>query len=114
MTFLLSEDAAIRSLLLGMTVTDQKSDASGTATRNVGVFFGQPDQELREQKYPYITIDMIDINEDFARAHRGLAKPDYLPDPATMADSGAVYDPNTNSWEIDWPVPVNIDYQITT
>lgn len=114
MTFLLSEDAALRSLLLGMTVTDQKSDASGTATRNVGVFFGQPDQELREQKYPYITIDMIDINEDFSRAHRGLVKPSYLPDPATMAGSGATFDPATNSWEIDYPIPVNIDYQVTT
>jgi len=114
MTFLLSEDKAIRELLLGMTVTDQKSDSTGTATRNVGVFFGQPDQELREQKYPYITIDMIDINEDFSRAHRGLVKPIYLPDPETMADSGATYNPDTNSWEIHYPIPVNIDYQITT
>jgi hypothetical protein len=114
MTFLLSEDKALRDLLLGMTVTDQKSDASGTATRNVGVWFGQPDQEMTEQKYPYITIDMIDISEDFARAHRGLTKPSYLPDPATMPGSDSVYDPATNSWEIHWPIPVNIDYQITT
>ena len=46
MTFLLDEDEAIRDLLLGMTVTDQKANT----TRNVGVWFGQPDQELRDQK----------------------------------------------------------------
>lgn len=188
MTFLLSEDEALRNLLLGMTVSDQKSTsdslktvtnksltanvatlttstahgfavgdsitvtgvgapfngsyvvtvvptpttvryaktnvdvtsavATGTVTngvlRKVTVYFGQPDQEIREQSYPYITIDMIDIAEDFARAHRGLAKPSYLPDPATDKSGNSVYDEETDSWYIHWPIPVNIDYQITT
>jgi small subunit ribosomal protein S21 len=38
------------------------------------VWFGQPDQELRDQAYPYITIDMIDIGEDVNRAMRKLKK----------------------------------------
>ena len=112
MTFLLSEDAALRAMLLGMTVTDQKSDASGTATRSVGVWFGQPDEQIRQQEYPYLTIDMIDINEDFTRSMRGKAKPAYIADPSTIGD--ADYDSTTNDWDIDYPVPVNIDYQITT
>ena len=66
MTFLISEDEALKNLLKGMTVTDQKSGSS----RNVGVWFGQPDQEVTDQKYPYITIDMIDISEDFMRSMR--------------------------------------------
>ena len=119
MTFLLSEDKALRDLLTGMIVTDQKSDATGTATRNVKVYFGQPDQELRAQTYPYMTIDMIDIAEDFSRAMRGMTKPSYLPNPATMppvntGDTPADYDPEKNDWMIHWPIPVNIDYQITT
>lgn len=111
MSFLLAEDEAIRDLLVGMTVTDQKQNSS----RNVGVWFGQPDQELREQKYPYITIDMIDIAEDFTRAMRGKVKPAYIQDPALMVggDDEVNYDDDDHNWEIDYPVPVNIDYQIT-
>lgn len=110
MTFLISEDEALKNLMKGLKVTDQKS---GT-TRNVGVWFGQPDQEITDQKYPYMVIDMIDIAEDTARAMRGWTKPVYLEDPATGPDGEAVYDPETNDWKIHWPIPVNIDYQITT
>lgn len=112
MTFLLSEDDALRKLLLGMVVTDQKSDASGSATRPVNVYFGQPNLEIRTQSYPYITIDMVDIAEAFDRSMRGKVKPVYLPDPSTF-NSGTTYDPVNNSWKIDLPIPVNIDYQIT-
>ena len=114
MTFLISEDEALRNLLKGMKVTDQKSNAQGTSTRDVGVWFGQPSQEIRDQTYPYITIDMVDVAEDFSRSMRGLVKPDYLPDPGTLPDNTTVYDPTTNDWYIHIPIPVNIDYQVTT
>jgi len=114
MTFLLAEDEAIRNLLLGMTVTDQKSTGTGSTPRNVGVWFGQPDQELRDQRYPYITIDMVDVAEDFSRAMRGKVKPTYLEDPETGPDNDDLYDDDTQNWEIDFPIPVNIDYQLTT
>ena len=113
MTFLLSEDEALRNLLKDLTVTDQKSVTEEGPTRKVGVWFGQPDQEITEQKYPYITIDMIDIAEDFSRAMRGKVKPEYLSDPATIGTS-TEYDPDLHDWEINYPIPVNIDYQITT
>jgi hypothetical protein len=112
MTFLLAEDEALRNLLKGLVVTDQKATGEGTP-RNVGVWFGQPDQELTAQKYPYITIDMIDIAEDFARSMRGRVKPVYISDPATI-DGTAEFDPETQNWDINFPIPVNIDYQITT
>lgn len=125
MTFLLDEDEAIRNLLLGMNVTDQKSVTEEGTTRNVGVWFGQPDQELRDQKYPYVTIDMVDIAEDFSRAMRGKVKPVYIQDPTVMvagvqgtqgtqAVQQVSYDDDVNNWEIDYPIPVNIDYQLTT
>jgi hypothetical protein len=114
MTFLISEDEALRNLLLNMTVTDQKSNATGSPQRSVKVYFGQPDQELRDQTYPYITIDMIDIAEDTARAMRGFAKPSYLSDPTTGPDGTSPYDSETQDWEIHWPIPVSIDYQVTT
>lgn len=112
MTFLISEDEALRNLMKGMTVTDQKASGTISGTRNVPVYFGQPDQELREQTYPYITIDMIDIAEDVSRAHRGKAKPAYMDDPTTVT-TDVDYDPEVHNWEINWPIPVNIDYQIT-
>jgi hypothetical protein len=119
MTFLISEDEALRNLLLGMVVTDQKAAAGADTNRSVKVYFGQPDQEIRSQSYPYIVIDMIDIAEDTQRAMRGLVKPSYLPDPETMpilneGDTPAPYDSEINDWQIHWPIPVNIDYQVTT
>jgi hypothetical protein len=104
MTFLLSEDKALREKLAGITVTDQKADASATQ-REVGVWFGVPDQEIRTQSYPYITIDMIDIVRDTQREMRGKTNAEYL--------KPYNWDPQTE-FQIDLPIPVNIDYQVTT
>lgn len=104
MTFLLSEDEALRERLQGMVVSDQKALNQNT-TRDVGVWFGQPDQEIRSQSYPYVTIDMIDIERDPSREMRGKTSPTYLK-PANL--------PSNKGFEIDIPIPVNIDYQITT
>ena len=119
MTFLISEDEALRNLLLGMTVTDQKAASEGGSTRSVKVYFGQPDQEIRSQSYPYIVIDMIDISEDNTRAMRGMVKPIYMDDPATMPAVQGLnpelpYNSATNDWMIHWPIPVSIDYQVTS
>lgn len=119
MTFLLDEDEALRNLLLGMTVVDQKVNSETGATRSVKVYFGQPDQELRDQTYPYITIDMIDIAEDVERVHRGKVKPEYYPNPTTMVAAAqgvqqVSWNSTSHDWDMDYPVPVNIDYQITT
>ena len=105
MTFLLSEDQALKLLLQGVTVTDQK--ATGDAVpRPVGVWFGQPDQELRAQAYPYITIDMVGISRDPEREMRGKVKPVYINPP-----SGLI---SVDDWDMHLPIPVNIDYQVTT
>jgi hypothetical protein len=104
MAFLLAEDAALRQKLQSITVTDQKADNQSTA-RQVGVWFGQPDQELRTQVYPYITIDMIDLREDPSRAMRGIVSPYYLQPTDLESNEG---------FSTHMPIPVNIDYQITT
>ena len=104
MTFLLSEDKALRQLLQGLTVSDQKSENEDTP-RPVGVWFGQPDQEIRSQSYPYITIDMIDIQRDAQREMRGKTSAEYLR-PATLDEDAP--------FEFDRPIPMSIDYQITT
>ena len=103
MTFLLSEDKALRDALLGMVVHDQKADGQDV-DRPVRVYFGQPDQELTPQLYPYVTIDMIDIQRDATREMRGLTSKDYLA-PADLDED--------QSFEVELPIPVNIDYQVT-
>jgi hypothetical protein len=105
MTFILSEDKALRDVCRGVTVHDQKADASIDQGRNVPVWFGQPDQEVRDQQYPYITIDMVDISRDPGREHRGKTNAEYLT-PEDLTEG--------KGWEIHLPIPVNIDYQITT
>lgn len=97
--FILDEDRALRNALVGITVSDQKE-----TDRRVGVWFGQPDNEIRNQSYPFITIDLIDISEAKDRAHRGRANPEY--------DRPAGVDPDR--WDTDYPIPINLDYQITT
>jgi hypothetical protein len=104
MTFLLSEDKALRELLQGVSVSDQKSEGTGVP-RSVGVWFGQPDQELRSQNYPYITIQMIDVTRDTTREMRGKTRAEYLRNDTVPEDAPFI---------TDRPIPVNIDYQITT
>jgi hypothetical protein len=103
LTFLLSEDKALREKLQGMVVHDQKADGQDTP-RPVGVWFGQPDQEIRTQNYPYITIDMIDVQRDQSREMRGIVSPAYLDTTGSTGADGSY---------MHMPIPVSIDYQIT-
>ncbi|MFY9240137.1 MAG: hypothetical protein WAO78_14930 [Roseovarius sp.] len=100
MNFLLDEDEALRDRLLGMTVSDNKNP-----TRPVGVWFGQPDPEIRSQNYPFLTVDLIDISEATERVMSGKIDPWYFePD----------IDPQTQGWSMYYPTPINLDYQVTT
>jgi len=103
MTFLISEDEALRELLKGMTVSDERDSA-----RNVGVWFGQPDTEVRNQSFPFITIDLINVSEARERAMSAQqVRPWYLmPDGMDEADIG--------QWSTFMPIPMNLDYQVTT
>lgn len=100
--FILSEDKALRALLTGITVTDEKQ-----AERQVGVWFGQPDLEIRTQSYPYITIDLIDVREAVERSHRGHIDLTYVPDGAPEPEEGKGY-------TVDYPIPYDLTYQVTT
>lgn len=109
MTFLLSEDHALRKNLQGMVVYDQKATADDVP-RPVAVFFGQPDQEVRNQSYPYITIDMIGISRDAQREMRGTVN---QTDP-NMAYLGPTDLQDGEGWWRELPIPVTIDYQVTS
>lgn len=97
MPFILNEDAALKDILKGMTVSDQAN-----SNRPVAVFYGQPDLAIRQQSYPYVTIDLFGISEATDRAHRGYVTTNYIPEGQTEPKK---------TW---YPIPVNLDYQITT
>jgi len=99
MPFILNEDKAIKLMLTGVTVSD-----SGNPARPVGVWFGQPDLEIRAQSYPYMTIDFLGYNEDFSRSHRGEIQMPYFPEGANTSEQ----------YMTEFPIPVYLDYQITT
>jgi hypothetical protein len=99
-TFIVSEDEALRNMLLVMTVSDAKNSA-----RPVGVWFGQPDPEIRAQSFPFITIDLIDISEATERVMSGKAEPWYFAPDDLEEDEG---------WDMYLPIPINLDYQVTT
>lgn len=103
MTFIMSEDEALHTMLRGMTVSDQKNPE-----RPVGVWFGQPDPELQAQAYPYVTIDLIDISEARERVMSGRSAPWYF------ADDLNIDEDEEEDWDIWNPTPINLDYQITT
>lgn len=104
MPFILNEDKALKTLLSGITVSD-----SGNAERPVGVFYGQPDPQIRQQAYPYITIDLTGVNEEVDRAHRGIMDWPYVEGGYTPEGTEA-----NVPFSSSWPIPVALYYQVTT
>ena len=104
MSFIINEEEALKSLLSGITVAD-----AGNASRPVGVFYGQPDKEIRQQSYPYITIDLIGVNEDTTRAHRG-----YVPLTYPVENNLGIDDTNVADFKTSFPIPVDLMYQVST
>ena len=102
--FLLEEDAALKALLASPAITVADSARSA---RPVEVWYGQPDLELRNRTYPYISIELIDINEATERVVSGIPKLTYTPAGYAPAASGQVYSVG------NFPTPYDLDYQIT-
>lgn len=102
MTWILNEDNALKAWLSDLTVSDNKNPS-----RKVGVWFGQPDPEIRDQVFPYITIDLIDVREAVERQMRNRVTLTYTPDgaPAQVANEGYV---------TAYPIAYDLVYQVTT
>lgn len=99
--FIIAEDTALKTLVQGMTVSDQKN-----ANRTVKVWFGFPDVEIRDQDFPFATIDLIDIIPANDRQHQGtLVDTDYR---GTIAPTAG------NLYTYDYPVAYDLIYQIAT
>jgi hypothetical protein len=99
--FIIAEDLALKNLLQGMVVGDEKN-----AERPVKVWFGYPDVEIRAQEFPFITIDLIDVVPASDRQTSGkMSDPDYR---GTVApEAGYTY-------VFDIPVAYDLVYQVST
>ena len=105
MPFLINEDEALKNMLKGITVAD-----GGNSARPVAVFYGQPDKDITQQVYPYITLDLVGIREDTERAHRGYVPLTYVPEGLQPS-----YDGSGNMIQkVSYPIPVDLVYQIST
>ena len=128
MPFLLNEDAAMKYLLQGLVVhdvTDQCPVVSGVkehayATgRQVSVRYRSPEDEIAKYKPPANIMEFPDISMAFDRMHQGArTQLPYAPEdyPAWWDTSNdpAGYNPSGSPYFVsDYPVPYNIDYQIT-
>lgn len=104
MSFIINEDEALKTLLQGITVSD-----GGNSARPVAVYYGQPDKDIRQQSYPYITLDLVGVREDTERAHRGVVMLTYTPE----GTSPNTYNDALNQ-PVNFPIPVDLIYQVST
>lgn len=105
MPFIINEDEALKTLLQGITVSD-----GGNSARPVAVYYGQPDKDIRQQSYPYITLDLVGVREDTERAHRGVVNLTYTPEGTepNLNEDGSINQP------VEFPIPVDLIYQVST
>jgi hypothetical protein len=99
--FIIAEDVALKTLCQGVSVSD---DAK--TPRLVKVWFGYPDVEIRDQAFPFITIDLIDIIPANNRQTSGVM---YDGD-----NQGTVQPQGDGSYSYDMPVAYDLVYQITS
>lgn len=99
--FIVAEDLALKTFLQGMEVSDEKDN-----TRSVKVWFGYPDIELRNQEFPFITIDLVDIVPANDRQHQGQFYDNDF--------RGTIAPTETSVYYYDIPVAYDLIYQITT
>lgn len=99
--FIVAEDLALKTHISGLIVEDERS-----GDRNVQVWFGYPDVELRAQSYPYITIDLINILPATDRQWSG-----YISD----NDNRGTRTPAAKTiYRYKAPVAYDLMYQVTT
>lgn len=113
--FLLAEEEALKAKLSNIYVSDPNG-ANGR--RRVHTRWGYPAAEVNRQ-YPFISIDLIDIEFAADRAHSAQVVPiDYWPSEyATFAEYAAAYEiPYTEGQPVEATMwhPYNLHFQIAS
>lgn len=132
MPWLLNEDRALKSKLSGIVIADQSAPRDPATpgvlgTLDVAVRFRNPENELADLTFPVIILDPPQINPASDREHRGYVPLPYIPegvDRSTVMtrnrETGDLYqwDPGNDDLQdspfmSDFPIPFNLDYQVT-
>jgi hypothetical protein len=101
--WLLDEDAALKEMLSGYSVTNY---GGGGKKLPIGTWFRTPDAEEVERKFPHIQIDLIDIEYAAERAHRAYGFLPPIQETATPATGFFLESP-------DFPQPWDLIYQLS-
>lgn len=108
MAFLLNEDRAMKAKVSGLTVTDVNAPGG----RPVVARFRLPEDEVANQTFPLIAVTRMHMEHAPDREHRGrvglLYTPESIPDWNPLAE-----DAETTPYVVDYPVPMDVVYQIT-
>jgi len=107
--WILNEDAAIKAKVSGLRVSDTNAGAS---SRTVAVRYRMPETEFANVTFPMIIIDRQSILKDDEREHRGMVRLTYTPE-SVGAWNPLVVSPSTSPYNVDFPIPFNINYAIT-
>lgn len=112
MPWILNEDAALKVHLQGLTVSDANASPAG---RSVTVRYRSPKDEFSELKFPLILIEHLNMSRDTDREHRGHIQLPYAPEglDAWYLKTDTEFDPLQSPYYMDFPIPYNIDYQIS-
>lgn len=109
MPYLLNEDAAVKEKVTGLLVTDINAPSTG---RVVPARYRLPEDEFSEQTFPMIAVTRLSLQHATDREHRGLVGLLYTPE-SYGAWNPLVEDISTTPYVVEYPVPVDIVYQIT-
>lgn len=109
MTYILNEDKALKAKLQGLKVTDANAPTAG---RPVTVRYRLPEDEQADLTFPLIVIDRSAISPATDREHRGKVALMYTPESVATWNT-AVENYDTSPYVVDFPVPVDIQYQIS-
>lgn len=113
-SWLLSEDAAVKVKLQGLHVTDANAENG----RTVPVRFRLPETEVADLTYPIIVIEHDGWYPAPEREHRGLIQLPYAPEDYApwWDDTGpatTTFSPSDSPYWSLFPLPYNLDYYIT-
>lgn len=109
MPWILNEDAALKGKLTGLLVSDTNA---GAGARPVLCRYRMPETEFATATFPMIIIARQNILKDDEREHRGKTRLMYTPE-SVGAWNSLVEDYSTSPYNVDFPIPFNINYEVT-
>ena len=95
--FLLAEDQALKTKFSGIQLVDDRD-----STRDVSVFFRYPEGET-EKKFPFITLEMLDITHATVRQHSEQNIYSYVSDSPPAGQPSGHYSTNGPASFAYWP-----------